>query len=66
MAEVIKELSNLPMEEQEFILNNMSHEYNPIEINGEVYMIPQEVNTLIDNLFLELQDLKLGKEINKE
>ena len=51
MAEVIKELSNLPMEEQEFILNNMSHEYNPIEINGEVYMIPQEVNTLIDNLF---------------
>jgi|TARA_R100001530_G_scaffold424_2_gene664 hypothetical protein len=66
MAEVIKELSNLPMEEQEFILNNMSHEYNPIEINGEVYMIPQEVNTLIDNLFLELQDLKLGKEINKK
>ena len=66
MAEVIKELSNLPMEEQEFILNNMSHEYNPIEINGEVYMIPQEVNELIDNLFLELQDLKLGKEINKK
>tara|TARA_R100000306_G_scaffold48752_1_gene46111 strand:- start:258 stop:458 length:201 start_codon:yes stop_codon:yes gene_type:complete len=66
MAEVIKELSNLPREEQEFILNNMSHEYNPIEINGEVYMIPQEVNTLIDNLFLELQDLRLGKEINKK
>ena len=66
MAEVIKELSNLPMEEQEFILNNMSHEYNPIEINGEVFMIPQEVNTLIDNLFIELQDLKLGKKINKE
>jgi hypothetical protein len=66
MAEVIKELSNLPMEEQEFVLNNMSHEYNPIEINGEVYMIPQEVNELIDNLFIELQDLKLGKEINKE
>ena len=66
MAEVIKELSNLPMEEQEFVLNNMSHEYNPIEINGEVFMIPQEVNTLIDNLFIELQDLKLGKKINKE
>ena len=66
MAEVIKELSNLPMEEQEFVLNNMSHEYNPIEINGEVFMIPQEVNELIDNLFIELQDLKLGKKINKE
>lgn len=66
MAEVIKELTNLPIEEQEFILNNMSHEYNPIEINGELFMIPQEVNALIDNLFIELQDLKLGKKINKE
>ena len=44
----------------------MAHDYNPIEINGEVFMIPQEVNTLIDNLFIELQDLKLGKKINKE
>ena len=53
-------------QEQEFILNNMAHDYNPIEINGEVFMIPQEVNELIDNLFIELQDLKLGKKINKE
>ena len=66
MAEVIKELNNLPIEEQEFILNNMAHDYNPIEINGEVFMIPQEVNELIDNLFIALQDLKLGKKINKE
>jgi len=66
MADVIKELCNLPKEEQEFILNNMSHTYNPIEINGEVFMIPQKVNDLIDNLFIELQDLKLGKKINKE
>jgi len=44
----------------------MSHTYNPIEINGEVFMIPQKVNDLIDNLFIELQDLKLGKKINKE
>ena len=44
----------------------MAHDYNPIEINGEVFMIPQEVNELIDNLFIELQDLKLGKKINKE
>jgi len=66
MADAIKELCNLPKEEQEFILNSMSHTYNPIEINGEVFMIPQKVNDLIDNLFIELQDLKLGKKINKE
>ena len=66
MAEVIKELNNLPIEAQEFIFNNMAHDYNPIEINGEVIMIPQEVNELIDNLFIELQDLKLRKKINKE
>ena len=65
MAEVIKELCTLPLEEQEFVLKNLSHEYNPIEINGELFMIPQEVNDLIDNLFLQLQDLKFGKEINK-
>ena len=28
-------------------------------------MIPLEVNELIDNLFLQLQDLRFGKEINK-
>jgi hypothetical protein len=64
MAEVIKELYRLPKEEQEFILKNMSDSYNPIEINGEVFLIPNEVNNLIDNLFIELQDLKLGKKIH--
>jgi hypothetical protein len=65
MAEVIKELLTLPIEEQELVLKNLSNELNPIEINGEVFMIPQEVNELIDNLFLQLQDLRFGKEINK-
>ena len=65
MAEAIKELYTLPMEEQEFVLRNMSHACDPIEINGELFMIPKEVNELIDNLFLELQDLRFGKEINK-
>ena len=65
MAEAIKELYTLPMEEQEFVLRNMSHSCDPIEINGELFMIPKEVNELIDNLFLELQDLRFGKEINK-
>jgi|TARA_R100001244_G_scaffold5345_1_gene6392 hypothetical protein len=65
MAEVIKELLTLPMEEQELALRSLSNEFNPIEINGEVFMIPQEVNELIDNLFLQLQDSRFGKEINK-
>jgi len=65
MAEVIEELMTLPIEEQELVLKNLSNELNPIEINGEVFMIPIEVNELIDNLFLQLQDLKFGKEINK-
>ena len=65
MAEVIEELMTLPIEEQELVLKNLSNELNPIEINGEVFMIPQEVNELIDNLFLQLQDLRFGKEINK-
>ena len=65
MAEVIEELMMLPIEEQELVLKNLSNELNPIEINGEVFMIPIEVNELIDNLFLQLQDLRFGKEINK-
>jgi hypothetical protein len=65
MAEVIEELMTLPIEEQELVLKNLSNELNPIEINGEVFMIPIEVNELIDNLFLQLQDLRFGKEINK-
>ena len=57
MAEVIKELSNLPPEIQQSILESISHSYHPIEIDGEVYMIPEEVNELIDNLLLQIQDV---------
>tara|TARA_R100001244_G_scaffold128512_1_gene99447 strand:- start:18 stop:218 length:201 start_codon:yes stop_codon:yes gene_type:complete len=65
MAKAIKELLGLPKEEQEFILHSLANEYNPIEIDGEVYMIPQEVNELIDNLIIQVQELRVGKEINK-
>jgi hypothetical protein len=44
MADEIKELSMLPREQQEFVLENLSHDYSPIEIDGHMYMIPQEVN----------------------
>ena len=59
MGNVINELSMLSREEQEFILENMSHEYNPIEIDGQVFMIPKEVNELIDNLVNQISELKI-------
>jgi len=68
MANVIKELFMLPREEQEFILENLSHEYHPIEIDGQVFMIPKEVNELIDSLANQLSELKIkpNKSIAKE
>ena len=68
MANVINELSMLSREEQEFILENMSHEYNPIEIDGQVFMIPKEVNELIDSLLNQISELRIKpkKAIAKE
>ena len=63
MADEIKELSMLPREQQEFILENLSHDYSPIEIDGNMYMIPQEVNDLIDSLSNQVNELRFGKEI---
>ena len=65
MGKLIEELALLPIEGQEFILSGLSSDYIPIQIDDIVYVIPKEVNELIDNLFLQLQDLKFGKEINK-
>ena len=70
MADVIKELFWLPREEQEDILENLSREYNPLEIEGEVFMVPKEVTNLIDSLVLQVNELrvkvgemgKIGKE----
>ena len=68
MANVINELFRLSREEQEFILENLSHEYNPIEIDGQVFMIPKEVNELIDSLSNQVSELKIKpkKAIAKE
>ena len=62
MANVIKELFLKSREEQEFILENLSHEYNPIEIDGQVFMIPKEVNELIDSLVNQVSELKIKPE----
>ena len=70
MADIIKELFWLPRDEQESILENLSREYNPLEIDGEVFMVPREVTNLIDSLVLQVNELrvkvgemgKIGKE----
>ena len=54
----------LPREQQEFVLENLSHDYSPIEIDGNMYMIPQEVNDLIDSLANQVNELRFGKEIH--
>ena len=70
MAEAIKELYTLPMEEQEFVLRNMSHSCDPIEINGEMYKINFEVMDLINGLHEELTKYRkivgFGVSKNKE
>ena len=70
MADIIKELFLLPREEQESILDNLSREYNPLERDGEIFMIPREVTELVDNLVFQVNELrvKLGEmgKIGKE
>ena len=55
MGIVIKSIANLTYEEQEDCLNQLSSilssKLSPIEIDGEVYHIPPEVQTLIDSLW---------------
>ena len=70
MADVIKELFWLPREEQESILDNLSREYSPLEIDGEIFMVPREVTKLVDSLVFQVNELrvKLGEmgKIGKE
>tara|TARA_E500000305_G_scaffold100187_1_gene92905 strand:- start:1020 stop:1232 length:213 start_codon:yes stop_codon:yes gene_type:complete len=58
MAIALKELGLLTIKEQESILEGMMTSYDPIEVDGKVFMIPREVNNLIDDLFLEVTNLR--------
>ena len=60
MADEIKELSGLPRDQQEFVLENLSHDYSPIEIDGNMYMFPQEVNDLIDSLAEQIATFRMN------
>ena len=56
MGEEFKGISNLSLEDQESILDTISSSYHPIQINDIVYMIPEEVNDLIDKLVKQLEE----------
>ena len=58
MAIELKELGLLPIEDQESILEGMLDKYHPIEVNGKKFMIPSQVNELIDDLFIEVDNLR--------
>ena len=63
MSEVIKELINLPLEEQQKVLKewSVSNELNKdsIEINGNVFILPAAVVGLIKALTDELEEIKV-------
>ena len=62
MSITLKELDLLKLEEQESILEGLQSSYDPIQVDGKVFMIPREVNNLIDDLFLEVTSLRIERE----
>ena len=64
MADLIEELTDLPYKTQEAVLKNLSEEMIPLEIDGDVFMIHKDVSSLIDNLVLQIGDLKIQEKLN--
>jgi len=64
MCKKYKELSDLPVENQHLILKELCKRWEPIEIDNNVYLIPPEVNQLIDSLIIQLEDLTTFKPSN--
>ena len=64
MADLIEELTDLPIKTQEAVLKNLSEEMIPLEIDGDVFMIHKNVSSLIDNLVLQISDLKIQERLN--
>ena len=58
MADFIEELSDLPLKTQEAVLKNLSEEMIPLEIDGNIFMVHENVSKLIDNLVLQIEELK--------
>tara|TARA_R100000458_G_scaffold20089_1_gene17847 strand:+ start:202 stop:429 length:228 start_codon:yes stop_codon:yes gene_type:complete len=66
MAEFIEELSELPVKVQESVLKNLSDSMIPIEIDGNVFMVHENVSELIDNLVKQIDELKQERKIGRE
>jgi len=64
MADLIEELTELPIKTQEAVLKNLSEEMIPLEIDGDIFMIHKDVSSLIDNLVLQISDLKIQEKID--
>tara|TARA_R100000353_G_C6506314_1_gene195493 strand:- start:551 stop:775 length:225 start_codon:yes stop_codon:yes gene_type:complete len=58
MADFIEELSDLPLNTQEAVLKNLSEQMIPLEIDGNIFMVHENVSKLIDNLVLQIEELK--------
>ena len=66
MAEFIEELSELPVKIQESVLKNLSDSMIPIEIDGNVFMVHENVSELIDNLIKQIDELNQERKIGRE
>jgi hypothetical protein len=64
MSELIKELSQFSIETQEEVLKNIQDRMLPIEIDGNIHMVHEQVSGLIDNLLLQILELKKERSIN--
>ncbi len=62
MADLIEELSDLPVKTQEDVLKNLSEQMIPLEIDGDVFMVHEEVSKMIDNLVMQIKDLKIERD----
>jgi len=60
MAINLEFLQNLPVDTQEEILRDLSKSMakNPVEINGQVYLVEEAVSNLIDSLYSQREKYK--------
>ena len=63
MADFIEELSDLPQKAQEDVLQNLSDKMLPLEIDGNIFMVHKNVSELIDNLVVQIRELKKEKRV---
>ncbi|MBC8304026.1 MAG: hypothetical protein H8E55_50740 [Pelagibacterales bacterium] len=56
MAKAIIELMDMSLKGQKYVLSKMSEKFSPIEIDGIIYMIPDEVNDFIKKI-MESKDI---------